>query len=75
MDFISILKSKQRELNMTKGEFARYIGKHRSWVFAKFGDSPYEHPLSETTVYRLHDLLDIPYEVMDEFNKRCKEKK
>lgn len=72
MDFISILKSKQRELGLTKHEFARYISKHRSWVYDKFGDEPYKHPLSETTMYHLHDLLNIPLEVMDEFNKRCK---
>lgn len=73
MDFIQMLKAKQRELNMTKSQFAKYIYKHRTWVFDKFGPEPYKHPLSESTMYTLHTLLDIPYETMDEFNTKCKE--
>ncbi len=72
MDFISMLKDKQRELQLTTTEFARHVGKNRSWMFDKFGPSPYKHPLNQSTMYQLHNLLNIPYEVMDEFNTKCR---
>ena len=73
MNFKEIMKQKKIELSMSNTQFAKYIGKHRSWVVALFNPNAIPRPLRDTTMYLLHDRLDIPFEVMEEYNKEVLE--
>lgn len=68
-EFETLLKKKQMELEMSNAEFARYINKHRTWVVNLWSDKREKHPLSMKTMYTLHNRLDIPLEIMEDYNK------
>lgn len=73
MDFVEIMQNKKRELSMSNAQFAEYIGKHRSWVVALFNPNAKRMILRDATMYSLHDILNIPFNVMEEYNKHILE--
>lgn len=74
-NFIKILREKQRELGLTNTEFAKYLGKNRSWINNKYCSTGLVYPLRESTMQHLNKLLGIPYEVMEKYNQECRENK
>lgn len=76
MDFPKILKQKQREKHMSNEAFSKYLSMSRTWlqsVYASNEKIP-KHTVSELTMIRLHEALDIPYDVMNEYNRIIGEK-
>lgn len=73
MDFITLLKNKQRELMFSTPEFANYLGKHRSWLNNIYNENGIKRPLREGTMREIHNKLGIPREIMDEYNKEMLE--
>lgn len=73
MKFVELMESKKRELAMSNTQFAEYIGKHRSWVVALFNPKAVQRPLRESTMCLLYEKLDIPFEVMEEYNREVLE--
>lgn len=71
MDFPKQLKQCQRQRHMTNREFAKYIGKSRTWLQWIYSNNPNVEKflLSEMTMYDLHEKLEIPNETMEEYNK------
>ena len=69
LEFPKLLKQKQEELGLNNKEFAKYIGKTRSWLGYIYGkDLSKTHKLAEYNMIELHDLLGIPLETMLEYN-------
>ena len=73
--FEQVLKDKQRELGLSTDEFAKYIGKHRTWLYNKYCSTGKKYPLREVTMQHFNKLLNIPYEVMEKYNQECEENK
>ena len=70
MDFAKQLKQYQYEKHMTNDAFAKHIGKRRAWlqrIYSKNPDIP-KSTLGELTMYMLNEKLNIPYDVMEEYN-------
>lgn len=68
MKFEQMLKEKQATLEMSTNQFARHIGLHRTWLTNMWNPKKPRRPLRERTMHLLHNRLDIPYEVMEEYN-------
>lgn len=68
-EFEKTLKKKQMELAMGNKEFAEHIGMHRTWVTNLYNQSLPRHPLSEKTMYLLHNILGIDFDIMVNYNK------
>ena len=67
--FPKLLKEKQKELGLNNKEFAKYLGKTRSWLTYVYGkDLSKTHKLAEYNMIELNNLLGIPLEVMLEYN-------
>lgn len=73
--FEQILKNKQRELGLSSDEFAKYIGKHRTWLYNKYCPTGKKYPLREVTMQHFNRVLGISYDIMEEYNKECEESK
>lgn len=70
MDFPKQLKQCQRQRHMTNDAFAKYIGKSRTWLQWIYSNNPNveKYLLSERTIYDLNEKLEIPTEVMEQYN-------
>lgn len=68
MRFEEMLREKQAELEMSTNQFAKHIGLHRTWLTDMWNPRKPRRPLRDRTMYLLHNRLDIPYEVMEEYN-------
>lgn len=68
MKFEEMFKAKQVEMEMNHAQFAKYIGRHRTWVMDLWNPKKPRRPLRNTTMYMLHNRLGIPFEVMEEYN-------
>lgn len=70
MDFPKLLKQCQLQRHMTNDTFSKFIGKSRTWLQWIYSKNPKveKYLLSERTIYDLHEKLDIPTEVMEEYN-------
>lgn len=70
MDFPKQLKQSQRERHMTNDEFAKYIGKSRTWLQWIYSKNPSveKYMLSERTIYDLNEKLGIATEIMEDYN-------
>ena len=76
MDFPKMLKQKQREKHMSNEAFSKFLSMSRTWlqsVYA-YNEKVPKHTISELTMIRLHETLDIPYDVMKDYNKLISEK-
>lgn len=71
MDFPKILKQTQMELHLTNDKFAKYLGKSRAWLQIIYSKSPntQKFGLSDLTMQSLKERLDIPMNVMEEYNR------
>ena len=71
MDFPKVLKHCQLERHLTNENFAKLVGKSRTWLQWIYSKNPKVEKflLSEMTMYDLHTKLDIPMEIMEEYNK------
>lgn len=75
MSFPKLLKQKQLELGMTATRFAKHIGRSRQFITLIYSDSENlkKCGLSELTMYTINEKLDIPFELMLEYNEKVKE--
>lgn len=72
MQFVDLLKEKQMKLEMGNSDFARHLGVHRTWLLSLYNPKIAEHPIRLSTMFKLHNRLDIPMEVMEEYNSQFK---
>lgn len=69
LEFPRLLREKQEKLGLNNKEFATYLGKTRAWLtYIYNGDFSKAHKLAEYNMIELHNLLDIPFEVMLDYN-------
>ena len=70
MDFVKTLKHCQYSKHMTNEKFAEYLGKSRMWLQIIYTTNPKikKYRLSELTMFMLNEKLDIPMELMKEYN-------
>lgn len=73
MQFIDLLKEKQMKLEMGNTDFAKYLGVHRTWLLNLYNPKIPEHPIRLSTMFKLHNRIDIPMEVMEEYNLKHKD--
>lgn len=72
MSFESELKRCQYERHMTNADFAQYLGKSRTWlqcIYTNKNDTR-KFGLTGLTMYVLNEKLGIPFELMEEYNKK-----
>ena len=69
MKLIDLLNKTQMELELSNGEFAKYIGTSRTWwVNMKYHDN-YGRPISKKTGFKLKNRIKVTDELIDEYNK------
>ena len=70
MDFAKQLKKCQYERHMTNDAFAKFLGKSRTWLQAIYSKNPNveKYTLGGLTMYTLNEKLDIPMELMEDYN-------
>lgn len=68
-DFEIKLKKKQMELALNNVEFAKHIGMHKTWLMNLWNQKQPRHPLSEKTMYLLHNNLGMDFETMVNYNQ------
>lgn len=75
MDFPKMLKQKQREKRMSNEAFSKYLEMSRTWLQSIYttNNKISKHTLSEMAMLTLHEKLDIPYDIMVEYNKYIRE--
>ena len=75
MDFSKLLKRKQLEMGMTVTDFAKYLGKSRQFLTVIFSksDKLRKYRLSDLTMYNLEQKLNIPQEIMEQYNRDVEE--
>jgi len=75
MDFPKMLKYCQFERHMTNEQFAKYLGKSRTWLQAIYSKNKNvkKYLLSERTIFDINQKTEIPIEVIEEYNEKLKE--
>lgn len=70
--FEDMLKQKQIELGLTDIAFAKKIGVSRSWLCNFKNSNTKKRPMNAVTISKVYKTLNIPIDVMDEYNNRIK---
>ena len=75
MDFQKMLKQKQLSMHMTNEKFSIFLGRSRTWLQGIYSNNPNVEQclLSEQSMYDVHEKLDIPIELMEEYNNKLLE--
>lgn len=68
-DFEIKLKKKQMQLALSNSEFARHIGMHKTWLINLWNQKRPRHPLSEKTMYLLHNNIGMDFDTMIKYNE------
>lgn len=71
MDFPRTLKHCQLERHLTNEQFSKLLGKSRTWLQQIYSKSSKGQLwlLSEQTMYDIHEKVNIPIELMEEYNQ------
>ena len=69
MQLEEMVKQKQIEMELNNSQFAKYLGMNRAWVVKFFSKTSDKRPLRPISIFKLHNRLNIPIEVMEEYNE------
>ena len=69
-EFYKIMVDKLRDSGCSKREFAKLCELHYATIIEFFDTNRIFRPLSVKTMSRIHKHLEIPYEIMEVYNKQ-----
>ena len=72
-EFYDIMKEKLRDSELSITKFAEQCGMCKATMVDFFSDSTPMRPIRNSTMGRIHKVLDIDYEIMEAHNKAIKE--
>lgn len=72
-EFYQIMMNKLLENGLSKRQFANKYGLNHAWLIEFTNINKKFRPLQIKTMSLLHKALDIPYNVMDDYNKKVLE--
>ena len=67
MNLRKLLLDKQAELELGQQAFSKYLGCNRYWM-TRFLSTYGTAPIQEKTMFKLHNKLGIPLDVMKAYN-------